>query len=112
MRTTDQYFAYNGATDRYDWKLIGRKEMFVPYNTYDLTNKSLKYADILDEGTVNPKYMRYELHRVWVVEATQKAIVNIFMEKECFIWMKIAGLFWAKTVMTPAVIFGELGCMV
>ena len=33
MRTTDQYFAYNGATDRYDWKLIGRKEMFVPYNT-------------------------------------------------------------------------------
>ena len=41
MRTTDQYFAYNGATDRYDWKLIGRKEMFVPYNTYDLTNKKL-----------------------------------------------------------------------
>ena len=73
MRTTDQYFAYNGATDRYDWKLIGRKEMFVPYNTYDLTNKSLKYADILDEGTVNSKYMRYELHRVWVVEATLKS---------------------------------------
>ena len=73
MRTTDQYFAYNGATDRYDWKLIGRKEMFVPYNTYDLTNKNLKYADILDEGTVNPKYMRYELHRVWVVEATLKS---------------------------------------
>ena len=43
-----------------------------------LTNKNLKYADILDEGTVNPKYMRYELHRVWVVEATLKNSKHIY----------------------------------
>ena len=84
MRTTDQYFGFNGATDRYDWELIGRKEMFVPYNTYELTSKSLKYDDILDEGTVNPKYMRYELHRVWVVEATLKSSSKHIYGKRVF----------------------------
>ena len=84
MRTTDQYFAYNGATDRYDWKLIGRKEMFVPYNTYDLTNKNLKYEDILGEGTVNAKFMRYEMHRVWVVEATLKSTSKHIYGKRVF----------------------------
>lgn len=72
MRVTDQYLAYNGATDRYDWKLVGKKEMYVPYNTYKIGDKSLKYSDILDRNTVKSDLMRYELHRVWVVEATLK----------------------------------------
>ncbi len=73
MRTTDQYNAFNGATDRYDWKLIGRKELYVPYNTYKVTEKKYKYSDVIDEGTVNADLMRYELHRVWVVEANLKS---------------------------------------
>lgn len=72
MRVTDQYLAYNGATDRYDWKLLGKKEMYVPYNTYKIGDKSLKYADILDKNTIRSDLMRYELHRVWIVEATLK----------------------------------------
>jgi hypothetical protein len=72
MRTTDQYNAFNGATDRYNWKLLGRKELYVPYNTYKITDKKYKYSDVIDEGTVNAGLMRYELHRVWVVEATLK----------------------------------------
>jgi hypothetical protein len=72
MRVTDQYLGYNGATDRYDWKLVGKKEMYVPYNTYKIGDKSLKYADILDKNTIKSDLMRYELHRVWVVEATLK----------------------------------------
>jgi hypothetical protein len=73
MRVTDQYFGFNGALDRYDWKLIGRKEMLVPYNTYRIGDKALKYTDIVRKGSANSELMRYERHRVWVVEATLKA---------------------------------------
>jgi hypothetical protein len=73
MRVTDQYLGYNGATDRYDWKLVGKKEMYVAYNDYKIGDKKLKYTDILDKNTVKSDLMRYELHRVWVVEATLKS---------------------------------------
>ncbi|WP_228893108.1 DUF1329 domain-containing protein [Pseudoduganella aquatica] len=73
MRVTDQYDAYNGALDRYEWKLVGKKEMYIPYNSYKLSDKKLKYADIIQKNSINPDLMRYELHRVWQVEATLKA---------------------------------------
>jgi len=72
MRTTDQFDMFSGATDRYDWKLVGKQEMYVPYNSYKLHSDSLKYKDILTPLHVNPDYLRYELHRVWVVDATVK----------------------------------------
>ena len=71
--TTDQVDGYNGAPDRYDWKLLGKRELFVPYNTYAMMDKKLKYSDIVAKGTINPDHMRYELHRVWVVEGLLKA---------------------------------------
>jgi hypothetical protein len=61
---------FSGATDRYDWKLVGKKEMYVPYNSYALHSDSLTYEDILTPLHVNPDHLRYELHRVWVVDAT------------------------------------------
>jgi hypothetical protein len=72
LRTSDDFGMYNGATDRYDWKLVGKQEMYIPYNSYRLTGNTLKYADILKSGHINPEPARYELHRVWVVEATLK----------------------------------------
>lgn len=72
LRTADDTDIYNGATDKYDWKLVGKKEMFIPYNNYDLSSPKIKYKDLLWKGHMNPKYTRYELHRVWVVEATLK----------------------------------------
>ena len=63
---------FSGATDRYDWKLVGKKEMYVPYNSYKLHSDSLRYKDILTPLHINPDHLRYELHRVWVVEATLK----------------------------------------
>jgi hypothetical protein len=73
LRFTDQYDAWNGTTDRYTWKLVGKKEMYIPYNVYRLTDKSLKPADVLKPGHVNSDLLRYELHRVWVAEGTLKA---------------------------------------
>ena len=63
---------YNGAPDRYNWKLVGKKEMYIPYNAYKLSDTNLKYSDIIKEGHINQSYARYELHRVWHVEATLK----------------------------------------
>lgn len=73
MRTSDQFDMYNGAPDRYDWQLVGKKELIVPYNSYKLHAKDVKYADILKPLHINQDLARYELHRVWVVEATLKA---------------------------------------
>ncbi|WXL24932.1 DUF1329 domain-containing protein [Ectopseudomonas mendocina] len=71
-RTSDDFDMYNGAPDRYDWNLIGKKEMYIPYNNYDLASPSVKYSDILKVGHTNQDLARYELHRVWVVEGTLK----------------------------------------
>ncbi len=73
LRFTDQFDAYNGAPDRFDWKLVGKREMYVPYNTYKIGEKNVRYSDILRSNHANPDLMRYELHRVWVVEGTLKA---------------------------------------
>lgn len=72
MRTSDDLDMYNGAVDRYDWKLVGKKEIFVPYNSYKLQDPSVKIKDILTPLHINQNIPRYELHRVWVVDATLK----------------------------------------
>jgi len=69
--TYDDAWLFNGAMDRYDFKLIGKKEMLVPYNTYRLTYHN-KAADVTTPQFINPDLVRWELHRVWVVEATLK----------------------------------------
>lgn len=67
----DEVFLFQGAPDRFDWKLVGKKEMYVPYNGYALD------MEVPPEKTVTPKHLnpdhvRWEKHRVWVVEATVK----------------------------------------
>jgi hypothetical protein len=72
LATSDDLQMFNGATDRYEWKLVGKREMFIPYNSYKISGNRAAVADVLRPGHVNPDYARYELHRVWVVEATLK----------------------------------------
>lgn len=66
---TDQVDVFNGAMDRYNWKLVGRKEIYIPYNSYLINTPLIKYKDIIRPGHINQNLARYELHRVWVVEA-------------------------------------------
>jgi hypothetical protein len=73
LRTSDNLDMYNGAPDRYDWKLEGKKEIYIPYNAYKLDSPSLKYSDIIKAGHINQDLTRYELHRVWHVTATLKS---------------------------------------
>jgi hypothetical protein len=64
----DEYYMFFGGLDHYDFKLLGKKEMFVPYNNNRLYQRPT--SEILGRRHVNPDDMRYELHRVWVVEGT------------------------------------------
>lgn len=68
----DQINMFTGAPDRYDFKLVGKKEMIVPYNNYKLIDKKNKFKDMLGPEYVKRDFMRYETHRVWVVEAAVK----------------------------------------
>ncbi|MBD9415973.1 DUF1329 domain-containing protein [Pseudomonas sp. PDM16] len=72
QRVADNLDMYNGAPDRYDWKLVGKREIYIPYNSFKLDSPTLKYTDIVQPGHLNPAHTRYELHRVWQVEGTLK----------------------------------------
>jgi hypothetical protein len=72
QRATDNVDLFNGSPDRYDWKLIGKREVLIPYNNFKLESSAVTYKDIVKPGHIAPELIRYELHRVWVVEATLK----------------------------------------
>jgi len=69
LRTNDMFDMFNGAMDRFTWKLLGKREMYVPYNQYRIQSEKVPIQQILRPGHLNPDLLRYELHRVWVVEA-------------------------------------------
>ncbi|MCF6440669.1 DUF1329 domain-containing protein [Pseudoalteromonas luteoviolacea] len=84
LRTTDDFDMFNGSPNRYNWTLKGKKEMYIPYNSYKLHSDSLKYEDILKAGHINPEHVRYEKHRVWVVEANLKEGTRHIYKKRVF----------------------------
>ena len=67
IQNFDEFEGFFGGTGRYDWKLVGKREMYVPYNTNAFAQASLDEVAMKDH--FNPKYVRWELHRVWEVEA-------------------------------------------
>lgn len=71
LRTVDDFGLFNGPPDRFDWALLGKREMYIPYNAYRL-HVAPEPSDIVRTGHINPQLARYELHRVWVVEGTLK----------------------------------------
>jgi len=86
LRTSDNFDLYNGAPDRYEWKLNGKKEIYIPYNSYKLDSPTLKYDQIIKAGHINQDLTRYELHRVWHVTATLKTGErHIYAKRDFFI---------------------------
>ncbi len=84
LRTNDDFGMYNGATDRYNWKLVGKREMYIPYNSYKMDDPKYKYSDILKPGHLNQDLARYELHRVWVVDSNLKPGVSHIYSRRTF----------------------------
>lgn len=70
--TVDEDRLYNGSPERFNWTLIGKREVYVPANAFKPNTGDIKYADMLTPNHPNPDYMRYELRRVWVLEAKLK----------------------------------------
>lgn len=66
----DELETWTGRLDRFDWKLGGKKELFIPYNNNKMF--AAKDAEVLGKFP-NPDYVRWELHRVWVVDAMLRA---------------------------------------
>jgi len=66
----DEIQGFDGAMDRFDFKLIGRQELYIPYNAYKFYMSGAR--EMMGPKHVKPEYLRWELHRVWKVEATLK----------------------------------------
>ena len=70
LRTNDMTDMFNGAMDRFNWEIVDKREMIIPYNAFRAHSGNLTVNDLVMPGHLNPEHLRYELHRVWVVEAT------------------------------------------
>lgn len=81
--TYDDVFVFNGALDRYDWTLVGKKEMYVPYNTYSLTYQT-DPKKLTTPNHLSPDFVRWEKHRVWVVEGKLKGNARHIYHKRRF----------------------------
>lgn len=73
LLTIDQRNMFSDSLERYDWKIVGKQEKYIGYNGYKVFNvPAAERAKVVMKGHLSPEVMRYELHRVWVVEATLK----------------------------------------
>ncbi len=68
----DEQNGFQGSIDRYDWKIVGKRELFVPYNNNNFLN-AIGLDQVLKPQSANTDLMRWELHRTWVLEGTLKA---------------------------------------
>ncbi len=64
---------FYGTPDRFDWKLLGKKELYVPYNSF--IDARLPFSK-LSTSYPDADLRRYEKHRVWVLEGDVKAGVR------------------------------------
>jgi hypothetical protein len=67
-QTFDDALLFNGKMDRFEFTLVGKKELYVPYNAYRAVYQSTP-AQLLGPRFLSPDAVRWELHRVWVVDA-------------------------------------------
>lgn len=84
LRSVDQKDMYNGAPNQYDWELKGKRELFVPYNAYKLHGPEVEADEVIRAGHINQELTRYELHRVWVVEAKRRTGISHIYDRRVF----------------------------
>ena len=123
----DEIHTFTGRLDRFDWKILGKKEMFIPYNANKFFQPKTE-AEVLGSHHYNPDHMRWELHRVWVVEANLKAGQRHQAPKSRYYcdedtWICVLGdrwdgngqlwkTLWTQTIVAPdmpAIAVGSIG---
>lgn len=83
--TMDDSVIFLGKLDRYSFKLMGKKEMYIPYNNYRY-HAEKDINKLAGKHFINPDYLRWELHRVWVVEAELLPGKRHIYKKRTFYW--------------------------
>ncbi|GLQ31254.1 DUF1329 domain-containing protein [Litoribrevibacter albus] len=83
-KTVDQVDLYNGAPDLYEWKVVGKTKKYIPYNSYRMVGENVSADSLLGEKTLNQDYTRYELHRVWHLEAVLREGIQHQYAKRVF----------------------------
>ena len=83
LAVVDQYLMFSGPMDRYDFQLMDKKELLIPYNNFPIYEPAAM-EDLLTPLGFKPEKMRYELHRVWVVEAKLKSGVRHAYSRRTF----------------------------
>lgn len=68
----DEINLWSGRLDRFDFKIVGKKDIIIPYNEFKLNQPTVSEQALFTPHHLNPDYFRWEKHRVWVVEATLK----------------------------------------
>ena len=96
LRISDDLFLYNGSPDKYNWKLVGKKEIYIPYNVYQAT--SVPSKKLIQARHLNQQFIRYELHRVWVIEATLKKGERHLYPRRVFYADEDSGIFTATDI--------------
>jgi len=99
LRTVDDDYGFNGSPERYNWKLLGKREMYVPYHNFKVNDPAVKYDELVTPNTLNPEYIRYELHRVWEIEANLKdGVRHIYKRRKLYAdedtWLTLATDAW------------------
>lgn len=84
LHTSDEDSLFNGSPERYNWKIVGKRELYVPYHNFRINDPAIKYTDLIKPNTINPDYVRYELHRVWVVQGDLKPGLRHVYSKRLF----------------------------
>nr|WP_297400247.1 DUF1329 domain-containing protein [uncultured Marinobacter sp.] len=84
LRSVDQKDMYNGAPNQYDWTLKGKREIYVPYNAYQLHDAEVTPDEVIRPRHINQQLTRYELHRVWVVEARRRTGISHIYDRRVF----------------------------
>ena len=80
----DQIDMFNGILDRYNWKIVGKREIYIPYNSNLIGSPKVKYASLARPKHLNQDLPRYELHRVWVVDAELRPGTSHTLKKRRF----------------------------
>jgi hypothetical protein len=75
--TLDEFgYFFRGRVNDWNWKLLGKKEIYISSNSYGMWKVGIPDNEECLIGDINPKFLRYELRRAWVVEGTAKEGIN------------------------------------
>jgi hypothetical protein len=66
IASLDESSCFYGNPSQYDWTVIEKREMLVPYNCNKQVLSDMQH--MCGPHFIKPEYMRWEKHRVWVFE--------------------------------------------